>query len=240
MVSEGDYVTEDLKTLRVGFIYSLVSLVLFVLLWAFLCRGFLVVLFYLFPFMVLFVWAYGASKRVQGWNLVRQQDTAGILSFTWKMNLFFMLLPLFLSLAGYVLAVESSPWFYLFVAASTSTVWGYSTFREAKGLRKLEEENKISLRVARFCSLAGILVYVCSVLSLSALVVYEYMIGAYIVNSFLRVLLVFPFFNFSMLLDSMVAAAPFLMVSCITVIIRLKRVAHQSEHEGSARAPILL
>lgn len=86
MVSEGDYTTEDLKTLRVGFIYSLASLVLFLLLWvAFLWLGFLVsganvayeALYFLFPFIVLFVWAHGAFKRVQGWNLLRQHSYRG-------------------------------------------------------------------------------------------------------------------------------------------------------------------
>lgn len=229
MVSERESLREGSKTLRTGFICSLVSLVLFVFLWVRfyvpstdLVYG--VFFFYVSPFLALFIWAYGAFKRAKGWNLAGQENAAVVLSLSWKVNFLFILLPLLLSLLGYdlIVLVISSLSLSLLVAAVTTVAWGYSTFCEAKGLKKLEEENKVSLKLPRFCSLVGVLVYTGSVL------VYAYMSFAYVGNHVFPPFIVFPFFGyFFILTSSMILASPLLMISCITAIIRLKQVTNQ-------------
>jgi hypothetical protein len=238
MVSEGNQLTENFKPLRAGFIWSLVSLCLLALMGiglSFSDSGYASIPFFfpffefVLPFLVLFVWAYGAHKRVEGWKQVGQKSTADNLSFSWKMN-FFLILPL--PFIMFFLGLFWFPIFFFLWAVVISSVWGYSTVCEARGLKKLEEENKVSLGISRICSLAAIVVYVCSVVvGLVDPMTHFLFSGFLIFYLFPRYFPVFP--------SSMVFASPFLMVSCINAIIQLKQVSvPQTAKETPDPSPI--
>jgi hypothetical protein len=238
MQSGFDDSTAWLKPLRTGFIFSLVSLALF----AFYSLGFYLFYgtnldaigffwFYIFPFVILFIWAFGASRRARGWNLAGQKYTASILSLSWKVNFVFILpIPVFLSLLSFGALPSFSLPLPLLVAVVTTVAWGYSTFLEARGLKKLDENNKASLRLPRVCSLLGILVYACSIL------IYTYLSFVYGMNNILYSFVFPPYGYFSILTSSLLLASPLLMISCITAIIRLKK-NDQSTNCSLTRAP---
>jgi hypothetical protein len=226
MVNEAKTPIEGWKSLRRGFVFSFVSLVLL----AFLLFGprliYLVfpmvfvgvMLEYLLPFLVLFVWAYGVFMRAKGWRLLGQRRVGNVLSLSGKVNLLFVLLPLLLVLVGFqfgaYLLLLSHP-LSVVVAVATGLAWGYSTYSEARGFEDLEKENKVSLALPRFCSLFGVLLYACSVVG-----GFVYTIG----------FAPYPFFYFPFILDfsilfiSMLLASPFLIVSCLAMITRVDQV----------------
>jgi hypothetical protein len=238
MIIEGNDVTKGFEALRTGFIFSLTSLCLFLFMHAplplyglpysvlsYLGR-FLV---YVFPFVILAVWAYGAHKRVEGWKQVGQKSVADKLSLSWKINFFFIaLMPFivfFLPLPyvglGPVGNFLNSPFALLLWGIETCFVWGYSTVCEARGMKKLEEEKKIRLGLSRICSLAAIFVYaIFMVLGYeSSLIGYPYSFFGFVVVEFL------PFYSFSILANALVFASPLLIISCINAIVQLKDIS---------------
>jgi hypothetical protein len=223
MVEEAKKPIEGLKNLQRGFMLSFASLVLF----AFLLLGprlvyslftmsiVVVMIMYGLPFLVLFVWAIGVFMRAKGWRLLGHKRVGGVLSLSGRVVLLFVLLPLLVSLVGLPFGgyqlVFGHP-LPLLVAVVTSLAWGYSTCSEVRGFEELEKENKISLKLPRFCSLIGVLVYACSVVG-----------GfAYTVGFEAYPFYYFPFIlDFSILFISMLIASPLLIVSCLDMIARL-------------------
>jgi len=205
--------------LRAGFIWSLFSLCLLAVMGIGLSdSAYASVPFFLFfflefvlPFLILFVWAYGAHKRVEGWKQLGQKSVADNLSFSWKMNFFLLLpLPLIMSLLTQT--------YFLYLSLVTFSIWGYSTFYEARGLKKLEEENKVNLGMSRLCSLAGIMVYVSSLVIGLADPMTVSLFSGFLIFSLL------PSY-FRVFLSSMVLASPLLIMSCINAIAQLKQVS---------------
>ena len=219
---------KNFKPLRAGFIWSLFSLCLLAVMGIGLSFSdsayasipfFFSFLEFVLPFLILFVWAYGAHKRVEGWKQVGQKSAADNLSFSWKMNFFLILpLPLIMSLLGQT--------YFVYLSLVTFVVWGYSTVYEAGGLKKLEEENKVSLGMSRMCSLAGIMVYVCSLVIGLVDPMTDSLFSGFLIFSLL------PSY-FRVFVSSMVFASPLLIVSCINAIIQLKQVSVSNTAKGN-------
>lgn len=229
MTREGNPGTASFEALRTGFIFSLLSLCLLLLIgtgfrfsYAFALPAsynFFVFLEYIFPFVILFFWVYGAHKRVEGWNQLGQKTIADKLSLSWKINLFFILpLPFFVFfLAGFGggLYFLLSPFSPLLWAVETCLVWGYSTVYEASGLKKMNEEKKIRLGLSRTCSLAAIFAYALFIVVGYVALATQPSFPGFLVFAFL------PFY-FSVLSNAIVLASPLLIISCINVIVQLK------------------
>jgi len=226
MVEETKKSIEGLKSLRRGFMFSFASLVLLAfllfgprLVYSLFTTGVVgIMIMYGFPFLVLFVWAIGVFMRAKGWRLLGHKRVGGVLSLSGRVILLFVLLPLLVSLmglpfGGYLLLLGHP--LPLLVAVVTGLAWAYSTYFEVRGFKMLELENKINLKLSRFCSLIGVLVYVCGVVG-----------GfAYTVGFEAYPFYYFPFIlDFSLLFISMLLASPFLMVSCLAMMSRLEKV----------------
>ncbi len=206
-IGEKQSQTTGLKKLRMGFILSLASFILVFLglFWVLSAWG---------VFLALLAWAYGALSRSRGWNLAGLKHTGSVLNYAWQINLVVCLpLPLLLSSSSPALFLLN-PYLVLSIAGVTTVVWGYSTICEAKGLKKLETDTKVSLKLSRYCSLTGVIVYASSNLLYSYLALVNLGMPS----------LVFPFLPYYFIpLNSLLFASPFLMASCVNAIFRLKK-----------------
>jgi len=210
-------VNEAFNNLRLGFKFSLITVIL-IISYAILClKDFFVYL--LFPFglpffLLLFTWAYGLIKRHVGWSLLNQRRITKALSFGGIMLFIFLFLPA----TSWIYPIIYHSDLSLFSIPIYATIlippiaWGIYTWMENRGFRRLKQNYGINLASARICNLIGILVYY------STYVVLYLLAYSHIYFDFIPYFYV-PISPF--LIVSFLFASPFLIASCIFAIIEL-------------------
>ena len=181
---------EAFEKLRLGFAFSMVSVVLFVL----------------SPFGLSFLFVplsatyfLGIYERASGWRLLGFEQTETVM---WLGAFFLVVSPLswvfvaFWGLSYSNIAMDV-------VSLVPPALWGFYTAVESHNVGELEKKLGLNLRRGRISALCGIL---------TLTVVYDFALFSRILPSAFSIL---PFI-------SAVFASPFLILSCVTLIRRLK------------------
>lgn len=210
-------VNEAFNNLKVGFEFSLSTLILTVVYSILSLKGYF--LYLLFPFglpliLLLFTWGYGLIKRVKGWDLLKQKRIAHALTYG-AITLFIFVFPpatwwIYPILYHFDHSLFSIP-IYISILIPP-IVWGIYTIFESHGFRMLKQNYGINLTSARICSLIGILIYGSTYVILHLLAYFRIYFD-FIPYSYIPISprLIVPLFF----------ASPFLMASCIFAIIKL-------------------